>query len=72
VGSDIATGGRWRQGAGVCNVKCANKNGRCCANVGGRGVVTPKRAFAGQLLCGQRRLHERPMCQRRTGAVARQ
>jgi hypothetical protein len=39
VGSDIATGGRWRTRSGVCdNVKCANKNGRCCANVGGRGV----------------------------------
>jgi hypothetical protein len=33
---------------GVCdNVKCANKNGRCCANVGGRRrLCRLKRAFA--------------------------
>jgi hypothetical protein len=54
------------------NVKCANKNGRCCANVGGRGVcVDAKRGACEQLLCGQRRLHESDV-PRRTGAVARQ
>jgi hypothetical protein len=61
------------QGAGVCdNVKCANKNGRCCANVGGRGVcVDAQEAFAWTTTLWAETFHRMSDVPRRTGAVVR-
>jgi hypothetical protein len=48
----------------MCVTKCANKNG--VVQTLAVEAFDAQEAFAGQL-CGQRRLHERPMCQQKNG-----
>jgi hypothetical protein len=61
------------QGAGVCDVmKCANKNGRCCANVGGRGVCVDIRGHSWTTTLWAETFARMSDVPRRTGAVARQ
>jgi hypothetical protein len=54
------------------NVKCANKNGRCCANVGGRGVCVDAKRGAWTTTLWAETFARTSDVPRRTGAVARQ